>query len=77
VVAKAGSSPLRRLIDAAAKECRLIDATSGRRTRSVIVTDSNHVVLSHAQPRTIAQKLAGRDFSDEPPDAAEQETHES
>jgi len=65
VVARAGSSPMRRLIEAAARENRLVDATSGRRTRAVIVTDSNHVVLSHAQPKTLAHKLAGGDTGDD------------
>lgn len=65
VVTRAGSSPARRLIEAAAREQRLVDATSGRRTRSVIVTDSHHVILSHTQPKTIAQKLAGRDTGDD------------
>jgi len=66
-VVGAGSSPLRRLVDLAAKENRLVDATSGRRTRSIIVTDSNHVILSHSQPATIARKLAGREPAAEEP----------
>jgi len=64
-VVRAGSAPVRRLIDSATREHRLVDATSGRRTRSVIVTDSNHVVLSHAQPKTLAQKISGRELVDD------------
>ena len=68
-VVRSESSPARRLVDSAARQNRLIDATSGRKARSLIVTDSHHVVVSHVQPRTIAQKLARGDFGDE--DAAE------
>ena len=72
VVCRTGSSPIRRLIEAAERDNRLIDATSGRRTRSIIVTNSNHVVLSHVQPRTLAQKMAGVELPDDP-DADEQD----
>lgn len=58
-VARADSSPLRRLIDNAAGENRLIDATSGRKTRSIVITDSHHVILSHQSPATIRDKLTG------------------
>lgn len=51
------SSPVRRLREAARKEGRLVDASHGRRTRAVIVTDSNHVVLSAVGTETIAQRL--------------------
>jgi regulator of extracellular matrix RemA (YlzA/DUF370 family) len=53
-----GSSPARRLKDEAKEEGRLVDATQGRRTRSLIVTDSNHVVLSAVQVETITQRLS-------------------
>jgi hypothetical protein len=52
------SSPMKRLKDEARDEKRLIDATHGRRTRSVIVMDSNHVVLSAIQSETISQRFA-------------------
>ena len=58
-VTRAGSAPVKRMIDAAVKEGRLVDATNGRRTRAVIVTDSNHVVLSHLNPQTIGERLSG------------------
>jgi len=60
-IVKAGSNPIKRLVDAAEKEGRLVDATSGRRTRSIVVTDSNHVVLSHLNPDTLTQKIKGND----------------
>jgi regulator of extracellular matrix RemA (YlzA/DUF370 family) len=51
------SAPMKRLKDEAREENRLIDATHGRRTRAVIVTDSNHVILSAIQAETIAQRF--------------------
>jgi len=55
------SSPMKRLRDEAAQRGKLIDATQGRRTRSIIVTDSDHVVLSAINPETIATRLAPED----------------
>jgi regulator of extracellular matrix RemA (YlzA/DUF370 family) len=52
------AAPIRRLRDEAREEKRLIDATQGRKTRSVIVTDSNHVILSAIQSETIAQRFS-------------------
>ena len=52
------SSPIKRLREEAREDNRLIDATQGRRTRSVIVTDSNHVILSAIQSETIAQRFS-------------------
>jgi len=51
------SSPMKRLKDEAREEHHLIDATHGRRTRSIIVMDSNHVVLSAIQAETISQRF--------------------
>ncbi len=56
-VVSAEPSPVKRLREAAARHQKLIDATNGRRTRTVIVTDSDHVVLSSLQPETVAQRL--------------------
>ncbi len=53
-----GSAPMKRLRDEAKRSSRLIDATQGKRTRSIIVTDSNHVILSAFMADTIAQRLA-------------------
>jgi regulator of extracellular matrix RemA (YlzA/DUF370 family) len=51
------SSPMRRLREEAGGRGKLIDATQGRRTRSIIVTDSDHVILSAINPETIASRL--------------------
>jgi len=51
------SSPVKRLIEVAKKRGSLIDATCGRRTRSVVITDSNHVILSALQPETINDRF--------------------
>lgn len=56
-VVSPASSPMRRLREDAKNDNRLIDATQGRKTRSIIVTDSNHVVLSAIQAETISQRL--------------------
>ena len=50
------SAPMKRLKDEARDEKRLVDATHGRRTRSIIVMDSNHIVLSAIQAETISQR---------------------
>ncbi len=55
------SSPMRRLRDEAGNRGKLIDATQGRKTRSIIVTDSDHVVLSAINPETIASRLSTDD----------------
>jgi regulator of extracellular matrix RemA (YlzA/DUF370 family) len=52
------SSPMRRLREEAGERGKLIDATQGRRTRSILVTDSDHVILSAINPETIAARLA-------------------
>ena len=52
------SAPVKRLKDEARDEKRLIDVTHGRKTRSVLITDSNHVILSAIQTETIAQRLS-------------------
>jgi regulator of extracellular matrix RemA (YlzA/DUF370 family) len=52
------SAPMKRLKDEAKNEKRLIDATHGRRTRAVIIMDSNHVVLSAIQAETISQRYS-------------------
>jgi len=50
------SAPMKRLKDEAKEEKRLVDATHGRRTRSIIVMDSNHIVLSAIQAETVSQR---------------------
>jgi extracellular matrix regulatory protein A len=57
-VVNSGSSPARKLKEIAKDGKKLVDVTEGRRTRSLLVMDSNHVVLSSIQPDTIGQRLA-------------------
>jgi len=52
------AAPIKRLRDEAREDKRLIDATQGRKTRSVIITDSNHVILSAIQSETIALRFS-------------------
>ncbi|HDH01996.1 MAG TPA: DUF370 domain-containing protein [Nitrospirae bacterium] len=56
-----GSAPMKRLRDETKKRGKLVDATEGRRTRSIIVTDSDHVILSALQPETITQRFFGKE----------------
>jgi len=51
------SAPIKRIITVARDDNKLIDATYGRRTRAVIITDSDHVVLSAVQPETVGQRV--------------------
>jgi regulator of extracellular matrix RemA (YlzA/DUF370 family) len=51
------SAPIKRLKEDAQKKGKLIDATQGRRTRSVIITDSDHVILSALQVETVTQRM--------------------
>jgi regulator of extracellular matrix RemA (YlzA/DUF370 family) len=60
-IANPNTSPMRRLREEAREEKRLIDATHGRKTRSIIVTDSNHVILSAIQYETVAQRFAAHE----------------
>ncbi len=57
VIVNPESAPLKRLKDGAKDGRKLIDATYGRKTRSILITDSNHVILSAIQPETIAQRF--------------------
>ncbi len=54
------SAPIKRIIQEARDRGMLIDATYGRRTRAVIVTDSDHIVLSAVQPETVAHRLSDK-----------------
>lgn len=51
------SSPMKKLKDEARNDGKLIDATEGRRTRAILVTDSNHVILSSVQTETLSQRF--------------------
>lgn len=54
------SAPIKRIIQDAKERGSLIDATYGRRTRAVIIMDSEHVVLSAVQPETVANRLSDK-----------------
>jgi len=55
------SAPIKRIIQDARDKGILIDATYGRRTRAVIITDSDHIILSAVQPETVAHRLTSKD----------------
>jgi extracellular matrix regulatory protein A len=59
------SAPIKRVIQEAREKGILIDATYGRRTRAVIVSDSGHVILSAVQPETVANRLSSKDMNEE------------
>jgi regulator of extracellular matrix RemA (YlzA/DUF370 family) len=60
------SAPIKRIIQDAKDAGRVIDATCGRKTRAVIITDSDHVILSALQAETVANRLASdADVTDE------------
>ena len=55
------SAPVKRIVQEAKAKGMLVDATCGRRTRAVIITDSYHVILSAIQPETIASRCAAKE----------------
>lgn len=57
------SAPIKRMIQEARERKMLIDATLGRRTRAVIIMDSDHMILSAVQPETVAHRLASKEES--------------
>lgn len=59
------SAPIKRIIQEARDRSVLIDATYGRRTRAVIVMDSDHVILSAVQPETVAHRLDVKDSQED------------
>ncbi|MBE3577335.1 MAG: DUF370 domain-containing protein [Limnochordales bacterium] len=60
------SAPIKRIVQDARDRGRLIDATYGRRTRAVIITDSDHVILSSVQPETVSSRLLQKDRPESP-----------
>lgn len=62
------SAPIKRMIQEGRDRGRLIDATYGRRTRSVLIADTDHVILSALLPETIAGRLEGRETGKEEDD---------
>ncbi|MGB9803016.1 MAG: extracellular matrix/biofilm regulator RemA [Desulfofundulus sp.] len=67
------SAPIKRIINEARDQGKLVDATYGRRTRAVIITDSDHVILSAVQPETVAHRLVGKEST---PSQAEERSDE-
>ena len=59
------SAPIKRIIQDARERGSLVDATYGRRTRAVIITDSDHVILSAVQPETVANRLVDDEDDEE------------
>ena len=59
------SAPIKRIIQEAKDKGTLIDATYGRRTRAVIIMDSDHVILSAVQPETVAGRVDEEEAADE------------
>ncbi len=55
------SSPIKRIIQEAKEKGMLIDATHGRRTRAVIITDSDHIILTYLQSETVANRINDED----------------
>ncbi|NCB05444.1 MAG: DUF370 domain-containing protein [Clostridia bacterium] len=66
------SAPIKRIVQKAKEKDILIDATYGRRTRAVLITDSEHVILSPIQPETIANRL-GSEYDNTPDDEDEED----
>lgn len=62
------SSPMKKLRDDARDQKRLIDVTEGRRTRSIVIMDSNHVVLSSVQTETLTNRFSAASTSDPGPE---------
>ncbi len=59
------SAPVKRIVQESRERGTLIDATYGRRTRAVVITDSGHVVLSAVQPETLANRYQNRETGDD------------
>lgn len=59
------SAPIKRMISEAKEKGNLIDATHGRRTRAVIITDSDHIILTYLQSETVANRISDDLIEDE------------
>ncbi len=75
-IASPDSAPIKRLVQDAKEENRVIDVSCGRRTRSVIITDSEHVILSAIQAETITNRLANDLANDLADDTADEDGEE-
>ena len=67
------SAPIKRIIQDCKERGRLIDATHGRRTRAVIITDSDHVIITYLQSETVANR---RNHAGDEPDIEAEESDE-
>lgn len=67
-IASPDSAPVKRLVQDAREAGRVIDVSCGRRTRSVIITDSDHVILSAIQAETITNRISSEDTTEEDPE---------
>ena len=63
-IAAPDSAPLKRLIAEAREEARAVDCTCGKKNKSVIITDSDHIILSALSPEVIAARMEGRADAD-------------
>ena len=70
------AAPVKRLVQVAKEDGRIIDATLGRRTKAVLVMDDGHVVLSALQPETIAGRYQGREIQEQTIDTEKDEEDE-
>ena len=64
-VVKPEAAPVKRMVREARQAGRLVDATSGRSTKAVLLTDSNHIILSASLPETIAERIEEEEESNE------------
>ncbi|MDX6152964.1 MULTISPECIES: DUF370 domain-containing protein [Marinococcus] len=64
-IVSSDSAPTKRLIQEARERKMLIDVTNGRKTRSIILSDSDHVLLSAIQPETVAQRVSNQQDQEE------------
>jgi regulator of extracellular matrix RemA (YlzA/DUF370 family) len=71
------SAPIKRIIQEARDKGILIDATYGRRTRAVVITDSGHVVLSAVQPETVAHRFTSKEAAEGQAEDIEEEEPEA
>jgi len=69
-----GSAPIKRLKEDAKERGKLIDATYGRKTRAIVVTDSDHVILSAINPETAALRMSGKKVADHSEDEVPENT---
>ncbi len=63
-VVNPGSAPVRKMREEARDRGKVVDATEGRKTRSILITDSDHIILSALQVETLVQRIAGPEVGD-------------